>query len=100
VGWHGEGLHALVWNLPADVCAESPDYTGTVRLINADNDLELSGHGANGSGVTSTGTVTDGSGQVYRLLATVHGTVAPGSTLDDFVFVNHVQKVQLTPIGR
>ena len=82
VGWQGEGLHALVWNLPADVCAESPDYTGTARLVLADSDLDLSGHGADGTGQTGAGSVTDASGQRYHLILVNRNTVAAESTCD------------------
>ena len=101
VGWQGSGLHVLVWNLPADICAESPDYTGTARLVLADSDLDLSGHGADGTGQTGTGTVTDASGQRYHLLWVNRNTVAVEFTSDqeDFVFDQHMFKIQLTPIG-
>jgi hypothetical protein len=101
VGWQGTGLHVLVWNLPADICAESPDYTGTARLVLADNDLDLSGHGANGTGQTGTGTVTDASGQRYRLLWVNRSTVSVEFTSDEepFVFDTHMFRIQLTPIG-
>jgi hypothetical protein len=101
VGWQGTGLHVLVWNLPADICAESPDYTGTARLVLADNDLDLSGHGADGTGQTGTGTVTDANGQSYRLLWVNRSTVSVEFTSDEepFVFDTHMFKIQLTPIG-
>jgi hypothetical protein len=102
VGWQGTGLHVLVWNLPADICTESPDYTGTARLVLADNDLDLSGHGANGSGQTGTGTVTDANGQRYRLLWVNRTTVSVEFTSDEepFVFDTHMFKIQLTPTGK
>jgi hypothetical protein len=102
VGWQGTGLHVLVWNLPADICTESPDYTGTARLVLADNDLDLSGHGANGSGQTATGTVTDANGQRYRLLWVNRTTVSVEFTSDEehFVFDTHMFKIQLTPTGK
>jgi hypothetical protein len=102
VGWQGTGLHVLVWNLPADICAESPDYTGTARLVLADNDLDLSGHGANGAGQTGTGTVTDANGQRYRLLWVNRSTVSVEFTSDQepFVFDTHMFKIQLTPTGQ
>lgn len=101
VGWQGTGLHVLVWNLPADVCAESPDYTGTARLVLADSDVDLSGHGADGTGQTGTGTVTDANGQRYRLLWVNRATVSVEFTSDEepFVFDTHKFKIQLTPIG-
>jgi hypothetical protein len=101
VGWQGTGLHVLVWNLPADICAESPDYTGTARLVLADSDLDLSGHGADGTGQTGTGTVTDANGQRYRLLWVNRATVSVEFTSDEepFVFDTHKFKIGLTPIG-
>src|SRR5215217_3028822 len=92
VGWQGTGLHVLVWNLPADICAEAPDYTGTAQLVLADSDLDLSGHGADGTGQTGTGTVTDASGQRYRLLWVNRSTVAVEFTSDkdEFVFDQHM----------
>jgi len=101
VGWQGTGLHVLVWNLPADICAESPDYTGTARLVLADNDLDLSAHGANASGQTGMGTVTDASGQRYRLLWANRTTVSVEFTSveEPFVFDTHMFKIKLTPIG-
>jgi hypothetical protein len=101
VVWGGDPVHVLVWNLPADVCAESPDYTGTARTIITDSDVDLSGRGADATGFTTTGTVTDGTGQQYHLLMVARGTVPPVySSVDNFVFVQHVVKVQLTPSGR
>jgi hypothetical protein len=102
VGWQGTGLHVLVWNLPADICAESPDYTGTARLVLADNDVDLSGHGANGTGQTGTGTVADADGARYHLLWVNRSTVSVEFTSDEepFVFDTHMFKIQLTPIGR
>jgi hypothetical protein len=101
VGWQGTGLHVLVWNLPADICAESPDYTGTARLVLADSDLDLTGPGADGTGQTGTGTVTDAGGQPYNLLWINRNTVAVEFATDqeDFVFDQHMFKIQLTPIG-
>jgi len=55
VGWQARDLHALAWNQPADACAESPDYTGTASLTNHDNDLDLSAHGADATGIISRG---------------------------------------------
>ena len=102
VGWQGTGLHVLVWDLPADICAEGPDYTGTARLVLADNDLDLSAHGANGSGQTGTATVTDADGQRYRLLWVNRSTVSVEFTSDEepFVFDTHMFKIQLTPTGQ
>jgi hypothetical protein len=102
--WQANDVHVLIWNLPADVCAESPDYTGTARLVNTDSDVDLSGHGADATGFTTRGTVTDGSGQQYHFLLVARFTVAPDITLDNFVFeedfIQRVVKVQLTPFGR
>ena len=98
VSWQAKGVHVLVWNLPADVCAESPDYTGTARTVNTDNDFDLSARGANATGFNTTGTVTDGSGQQYHFLMVVRGTISRIYTSVDkpFVFNQHVVKIQLT----
>jgi len=104
VTWQADDVHVLIWNLPANVCTENPDYTGTARLVNTDSDVDLSGPGADATGFTTRGTVTDGSGQQYHLLVVGRFTVAPDITLDDFVFdedfIARAVKVQLTPVGR
>jgi hypothetical protein len=102
VGWHARGLHALVWNQPADACAESPDYTGTASNTNHDNDLDLSAHGTNATGIITRGTVSDASGQDYHLISVFNGTISRIYTSADepFVLDQHVQFVRLTPTGR
>jgi hypothetical protein len=102
VGWQARGLHALVWNLPADACAESPDFTGTASFTNHDNDLDLSAHGANATGFIARGTVGDASGQDYHLISVFNGTISRIYTSVDepFVLDQHVQFVRLTPTGR
>ena len=97
----GEDQHLLVWANPADICTESPDYTGTARMVAEDSDVDLRGHGADASGFTVTGTVTDASGQRYHFVAAFRLTVAPEFTsTDNFVIDWRAQKIQLTPIGR
>ncbi|HEX6105511.1 MAG TPA: hypothetical protein VFZ26_08010 [Gemmatimonadales bacterium] len=99
--WKADNLNALVWDLPADPCVDSPDYVGNSRLILTDSDVDLSGHGADGSGHRVHGTVRDASGRPYRLLAVFHLTVGVEyDSLDDFVIDWHAQKIELTPIRR
>lgn len=101
----GKNMHLLVWNLPGappffpgDICSASPDYTGTGNIVLTDSDVDLSHPGADASGQTLTGTVTDASGQRYHLVAVVRFTVKE-NTLDNFVIDLHASKIQLTPIG-
>ena len=66
-----------------------------------DNDVDLSHHGGNASGHRVHGTVTDATGQPYRLHAVFLLTVSPKfNTLDEFVIVWHKQKITVQPIGR
>jgi hypothetical protein len=100
----GKNLHLLVWDIPGsppfpgDLCSESPAYTGIGRIVITDSDVDLSHQGTDAAGHTLTGTVTDASGQRYRLVAVIRLTVAE-DTLDNFVIDIHVAKIQLTPIG-
>jgi hypothetical protein len=100
----GQNLHILVWDIPGstpfagDICGEDPVYTGTGHLTLTDSDADLSHPGADASGQTLVGTVTDASGQRYHLVAAIRFTVAE-NTLDDFVINAHASKIQLTPIG-
>jgi len=101
----GAGLTVLIWDIPSpsfpfpgDICSEDPAYTGIGRIVIMDSDVDLSHRGVDASGQTLTGTVTDASGQRYHLVAAFHFTVAE-NTLDNFVFDEHVAKIQLTPIG-
>jgi hypothetical protein len=99
--WVGDDQNALIWELPADPCAEPPDYIGTARTLLTDSDVDLSGRGVDASGVRVSGRVTDASGQLYRLMGTFLLTVPVQYTsLDNFVIIWRVQKVQLTPVGR
>ena len=65
------------------------------RLVSTDS---VSGHGADATGFRLVGTVTDEGGQRYHLVVVFLGTLAPGSTLEDFISENRVAKIQLTPI--
>lgn len=67
----------------------------TVRVHYEDNDLFVSGNGANASQITVKGTVTDESGQEYHLTSFSHQVLAPGSS----VTLQSKVKIQLTPIG-
>jgi hypothetical protein len=96
----GEEMNVLVWTFPADACTESPDFAGTGRIVVTDSDVNLDGRGADATGQTVTGTVTDESGQRYHLVAVIRATVPVEFTsIDNFVFDQHVLKIQLTPIG-
>jgi hypothetical protein len=100
--WKGESQNVLVWDLPADACVDSPDYTGTARMILTDSDVDLTGHGADASGHRVTGTVTDASGQRYHLHAVFLLTVAPefDSVEEFFDLVFHKQKIDVKPFGQ
>ena len=87
---------AFVPNAGCDVLLGAPHYTGTVRVHYEDNDLFVSGNGANASQITVTGTVTDESGQEYHLTSSSHQVLAPGTA----VLRQSKVKIQLTPIGR
>ena len=98
--FQGRDLHALIWNLPADVCAESPDYTGMASFTGHDNDLDLSAQGANASGQNATGTVSDASGQDYDLLVAFNFTIKRIYTsADNYVLDQRVQILRLKPVG-
>jgi hypothetical protein len=100
----GRNLDIVVWDIPGsapfggDICAEDPVYAGTGHVIITDSDADLSHPGADASGETLVGTVTDASGQRYHLVAAIRFTVAE-NTLDNFVIDVHSSKIQLTPIG-
>lgn len=65
-----------------------------------DSDVDLSGPGADAAQVHPVGTVSDESGQRYRLVSFVQTFVAPEFTsVDDFEFRRVNVKIQLTPIG-
>ena len=98
--WVGDDQHALVWELPADACAEPPDYTGTARTLLTDSDVDLSGRGADASGLRVHGLVSDASGRAFRLMGTFLLTVPVQYTsLDNFVVIWRVQKVRLRRVG-
>jgi len=96
VGFLGKQLHVLIWNRPADFCVESPDFQGTASQTFHDNDFDVNGHGAEASGTTTRGTVSDASGQQYHFVAVLNGTVSPIS----HSLEQHVEFIRLTPIGR
>jgi hypothetical protein len=99
----GPNQHLLVWYSPTPIppCAGPPDFTGTAHFLSHDSDVDLSSHGADASGQTVEGIVTDGSGQRYHFGANILLTVAPQyNTLDNFVIVFHSNKISLTPIGK
>jgi hypothetical protein len=87
---------AFVPNAGCDALLGAPHYTGTVRVHSEDNDLFVSGNGANASQLTVKGTVTDESGQEYHLTSFSHQVLAPGTA----VVLQSKVKIQLTPIGR
>ena len=99
--WVGDDQHALVWELPADPCAAPPDYTGTARTLLTDSDVLLDGQGTDASGLRINGTVTDANRQEYHL----HGNFLLSvprkyDSLDNFVVIWRVQRVQLSALGR
>jgi hypothetical protein len=100
----GQNLHILIWDIPGftpfpgDICGEDPVYTGIGHIITTDSDVDLSHVGADASGVSLIGSVSDASGQRYHLVAAVRLTVKE-NTLDNFVIDVHAAKIQLTPIG-
>jgi hypothetical protein len=94
----GSAQHLLVWQNPADLCADTPDYSGIVRSLATDSDVDLSGNGADASGHRVRGIVSDASGQRYRFHSVFQLTVAPPYTLDNFVIVWHSQKITIRPI--
>jgi hypothetical protein len=102
----GEDVHVVVFDAVSSTCdntlLDAPRFTGTVRVALTDSDADLSGHGADASQITVTGTVTDESGQQYHLVVSSHQVLSPASTLDPFnlVVLNSKVKIQLTPIGR
>jgi hypothetical protein len=97
--WVGDDQHALVWELPADPCAEPPDYTGVARTQLTDSDVVLNGPGTDASGVRVNGTVSGAGGQDYRLQGNFLLTVPRQyNSLDNFVIIWRVQRVQLVPL--
>jgi len=98
----GPNQHLLVWYSPTPIppCAGPPDFTGTAHFLSHDSDVDLSGHGADASGTTVEGIVTDVNGQRYHFGANILLTVAPQYTLDNFVIVFHSNRISLTPVGR
>jgi hypothetical protein len=100
----GQNLHILIWDIPGatpfpgDICGEEPVYSGIGHIITTDSDVDLSHPGADASGQTLIGTVSDASGQRYHLVAVIRFTVKE-NTLDNFVIDVHASKIQLTPIG-
>ena len=80
--------------LPCGNLLDVPRLTGTARVVVTDSDVDLTGHGADGSMVQVTGTVTDESGQQYHLVALTHQVVDPSNTSFDFF-----AKIRLAPIG-
>ena len=75
-----EDVQVIVWDVADDPCnlLGTPHLTGTARFIAPDSDVDLTGHGADGTGSALVGTVTDESGQEWHLLVTTHATVEPG----------------------
>ena len=99
----GRDMHVVVWDVVADPCTmlEAPHYSGTAHFNSKDNDVDLTGHGADASGFEVNGTVTDASGQAYHLLANFHGTISPkfNNPEEPFDFIGHAATIELTPIG-
>ena len=74
-------------------------FAGTARVLYTDSDVFVSGNRADASQIQVTGTVTDGSGQRYHLLAINVRVIAPGSTPDNPVDLNARAQIRLTPVG-
>ena len=98
----GEDLHILVWPAGVDICAESPDFSGTGDFRATDNDFNLDGPGGEASGHRLVGTVTDEDGQLYHLTAAFLFTVPRefDSVEEPFDMIWRAQKIILRPIGR
>jgi hypothetical protein len=65
----------LVWDAPADFCADEPFAIGTGQFTGRDTDVFFSGNRANSAGFRVHGTVTAVSdGQRYHLTNTLHVT--------------------------
>jgi hypothetical protein len=74
-------------------------FAGTARVLYTDSDVFVSGNRADASQIQVTGTVTDGSGQRYHLLAINVRVIAPGTTPDNPVDLNARAQIRLTPVG-
>jgi hypothetical protein len=95
-------MDVVVFETPILSCPDllaAPRFTGTGRLTATDGDLLLSGNRADASMVQLTGTVTDETGHRFHLVAIGHQVLAPGSTLEDLVFLTTVTNIDVTPIG-
>jgi hypothetical protein len=78
-----------------------PTYTGTAGVVLNDNDVDLSGHGADAAMLHVVGTVTGQNGQRYHLVLVNQSVVAPEFTsTDNFTFRHTVFKIKLKPIGQ
>ena len=101
----GRGLNVLVMdavNPPCDELAEVTSYegVGTGNVVSTDNDVLLTHNGVNAWMIRVTGTVQDQRGSEYHLNAFNHHVLATESTLDNLVYQNQVNRIDLRPSGR
>jgi hypothetical protein len=73
----------------------APHLTGTAKVIINDNDVDGSSAGAGAFQFHVVGTVTDDTGQRFRLTAFIQGVFPSGSTVPSHM----ITKIQVTPVG-
>ena len=89
-----EDLSVLVWQGAfADVCTP-PFATGTGRFMYVDNDVFVSGSGANAFGFRINGDVSSTTGQRYHVTANFHAIISPSDE-----FRGTKEEIRLTPRG-
>jgi hypothetical protein len=76
----------------------APLYEGIGQAFINDNDVAFTHRGANSFVMRVSGTVTDASGQEYRLVAHYHHVAGPGTTFENFDPKNLRVDIRLTPI--
>ena len=88
--------------LPGQFCDDpsAVSYTGIGRVVGHDSDRDLLGHGADVVRIQVTATVASASDQQYHLTATAHDVLSPNSTWVNFIFLNQLVGIHLTPVGR
>jgi hypothetical protein len=72
--------------------------SGPVRLVRTDNDIEVSGRGADAFGWTSSGVLTSPTGQRFSYSETVRALVEPAQKPGDPEFRTLVIDIRLVPI--
>jgi hypothetical protein len=101
----GRGLNLLVMDTadpPCDALAGVTYYegVGTGNVVSTDNDVQLSANGVNAFMIRVTGAVQDQQGGEYHVNAFAHHVLATESTLDNFIYQNQLNRIDLEPIGR